>query len=148
MLMSFSILGIITDQLIIQNGEWKVCLLQSEKSYKSLDAFKNYGNCSVSQAFSTLNGIISFIFLFAISIRLIHQKSPNFSVVLLLIILATTFSFITMLIYNIGYNEYYLSKYGKKVELINDGRQLSIANFMFCVISMVCFIADYNRFLS
>lgn len=148
LLMSFAILGIISDQLVIQNGEWRVCLLQSDKSYKSLDAFKSFGNCATTQAFSSLTGIISIIFLFSISIKLIHQKTPNFSITLFLIILAASFAFITMIIYNIGYNEYNLRELGKRVELINDGRQLSIANFMFCVASMFCFIADYYRFLA
>jgi uncharacterized membrane protein (DUF485 family) len=148
LLLSLSAFSIITDQLVYQDGDWKYCLLQSEQTLRSNDPYKSYTNCGITQTFFSLNAILAIIFVFALFIQLLHQKKPNFTLIIIMSLMATSMSFISMIIYtsgrtggdNLGF---------KKVNVgtVDDGRKISIANFIFNFLGMICYVFEANKIL-
>jgi hypothetical protein len=152
MLMTVSTFSIITDQLVYQDGDWKYCLLQTEQALRSNDPVKNFANCGVTQTFSILTTVLSIVFVFTLVIQLLHHKKPNFTLIIILSLIATSMSFISMVIYNackLDDNSLTVLDRFKKVNLVtvDDGRKLSIANFIFNFLGMICYILEANTIL-
>ena len=142
---SFAIFSIVTSQLVITNNDWQVCLLQSQQVLKNLsDPYKNNGNCIITQIFSFTSGIASFLVIFAFIIQILYKKSPKTNVLLVLSFLSCTFSFITLLILNVSFNQENLRKLGRDVDMIDSGRKLSGFNFGFWLISLIFFAVEHN----
>jgi hypothetical protein len=150
-LMSISILSIVSDQLVFQTGQWTFCLLQNEKALASWDAYRNYGNCGATQFFSAGSAIMSIILIFTLVIQLLHQQRPNFTIIMALIITATSFAFVSMIIYNIGYAKFHLESFQNfkqfNQQVVENGRTLSGVNFGFCFASLLLYVLEANKFM-
>ena len=150
-LMSISVLSIVTDQLVFRTGDWTLCLLQNEKALTTFAAYRAYGNCGAAQFFSAGSAVISIILIFCLVIQILHQRRPNSTIVMGLIITATSFAFVAMIIYNIGYSKFHLDMIQafKKAnhEVVENGRALSGANFGFCFASLILYVLEANKFM-